>query len=466
MLDSTNRMLRDTAERILARAVPPEEKADLGQLLASILLYVKRVQVGELADDERCYPPHSSFPYQTLAPSRTLTESLAERLRIVDEYQIESAKRIEEMLLYGLVRRTSPALTAEHLGLLREIFAKPLIRTAQLSRHLHVSRPRVLKLLHQLQDQFGLRHGLLVNPSKFKLATCTMVFRTKSYNDSERLENWIRSSTLPFLKALAFDVDYRMGYVSFAVPAQQRALDCFERRAKWLRQEFMDRAHLHHATKLVCNVRFDMYDEKNGQWRIPADLAQDNALKLLRDERADDDRAQMQIEFGKAIRFSQVDFLLAESEAFGAVELSDKSRFLERFGISMSVKTLWSRLRQLILLSALVPYAYFSGAGFEEFICFSACCDSDAQTLLMRLARQLPFTYAYLTREGAALFLKKPIGWTDLANQLARMISRLPGVDDFMVVHQERNVGTSLGVELFRRWNEKRQFWVYEPHEV
>jgi transcriptional regulator with GAF, ATPase, and Fis domain len=57
-----------------------------------------------------------------------LAESLAERLRIVDEYQIESVKRIEEMLLYGLVRRTAPALTAEHLRLLQELFAKPARR--------------------------------------------------------------------------------------------------------------------------------------------------------------------------------------------------------------------------------------------------------------------------------------------------------------------------------------------------
>lgn len=450
----------------MARAVPPEEKADLGQLLASILLYVKRVQVGELADDERCYPPHRSFPFQTLALSRTLAESLAERLRIVDEYQIESAKRIEEMLLYGLVRRTSPALTAEHLGLLREIFAKPLIRSAQLSRHLRISRPRVVKMLHQLQDQFGLRHGLLVNPSKFKLATCTVVFRTKSYDSSERLENWIRSSNLAFLKALVFDVDYRMGYVSFAIPAQQRALDCFERRVEWLRQQFMDRVHVHHATKMVCNVRFDMYDEKSGQWRAPANLAQANTPKLTRDERLNSHPAQMQIEFGKGIRFSQMDYLLAESEAFGAVELAAKSRFLERFGFSLSVKTVWSRLRQLMASGALVPYAYFSGAGFEEFVCFSACCDAPAQSLLLRVARQLPFTYTYLTGEGAALFLKKPIGWSDLVNQLAHMISRFPGVEDLMVVHQERNVGTSLGAELFKRWNEKRQFWIYEPHEI
>jgi hypothetical protein len=466
MLDSSNPMLHDMAERILARAVPPEEKADLEQLLTSILLYVKRVQVGELTDHERSYPPHRSLPFQALARSRTLAESLVERLRIVDEYQIESARRIEEMLLYALVRRTSPSLTAEHLALLREVFAKPLIRTAQLSRRLHISRPRVVRLLHQLHDQFGLRHGLLVNPSKFKLATCTMVFRTKSYDDSERLENWIRSTNPAFLKALVFDVDYRMGYVSFAVPAQQRALDCFERRTAWLRQQFMDRAHVHHATKMFCNVRFDMYDEESGEWRIPASLTEDSIMKVPRSDRPGDAHAQMEIVFGKSVHFSQIDYLLAESEAFGAVELATKSRFLKRFGFSLSVKTIWSRLQQLMAVGALVPYAYLSGAGFEEFVCLSACCDAPAQSLLLRVAHQLPFTYTYLTREGAALFLKKPVGWSDLINQLAHTISRLPGVEDFMVIHQERNVGTSLGTELFRRWNEKRQFWIYEPHEI
>lgn len=466
MLNLNNGALRDAAARILARAVPLEQKADLQQLLGNILLYLKRVQVGELDDDERWYPQHRSLLFQALALSKPLAESLAERLRIVDEYQIESVERIEEMLLYGLVRRTTPALTAEHLRLLREVFAKPLGKTAQLSRHLRISRPRVVKLLHQLQDQFGLRRGLLVNPSKFKLATCTMVFRTKSYDASERLENWVRSSNPAFLKALVFDVDYRMGYLSFGVPAQQRALDCFERRAEWLRQHFMDRAHVHHATRLVCHVRFDMYEEKSGQWRIPTNLAEINTLKVTSDERPDGDHAQMQIAFGKSIRFSQIDYLLAESEAFGATELADRSRFLEKSGFRLSVKTIWSRLQRLVVSGALVPYAYLSGAGFEEFVCFSACCDRSGQNLLLTVARRLPFTYTYLTEEGAALFLKKPIGWTDLVNQLAQMISEFPGVDDLMVVHQERNVGSSLSAELFKRWNEKRQFWTYEPHEI
>jgi hypothetical protein len=217
---------------------------------------------------------------------------------------------------------------------------------------------------------------------------------------------------------------------------------------------------------MFCNVRFDMYDEESGQWRIPTSLAEGNTMKVPRSDRPGDGRAQMQIAFGKSVRFSQIDYLLAESEASGAVELGAKSRFLKRFGFSLSVKTIWSRLQQLMALGALVPYAYVSGAGFEEFVCLSACCDAPAQSLLLRMAHQLPFAYTYLTREGAALFLKKPVGWSDLVNQLAHTISQLPGVEDFMVIHQERNVGTSLGTELFRRWNEKRQFWIYEPHEI
>jgi DNA-binding Lrp family transcriptional regulator len=466
MLNLNNRALREAADRILARAVPPEQKADLERLLTNILLYLKRVQVGELADDERGYPQHRSLFFQGLTPSRPLAESLVERLRIVDEYRIESVKRIEEMLLYGLVRHTTPALTAEHLRLLQEVFAKPLAKTAKLSRHLRMSRPKVVRLLHQLQDQVGLVRGLLVNPSKFKLATCTVVFRTKSYNASERLEDWTRSSNPPFLKALVFDVDYRIGYLSFGIPAQQRALDCYERRIEWLHQQFMDRVHVHHATKLICNVRFDLYEQKAGQWRIPASLAEPDTLSSISHEVSDGERAQMQIEFGKSMRFSQIDYLLAESEAFGAAELASKCRFLEGFGFRLSPKTVWSRLQRLIASGALVPYAYLSGAGFEEFVCFSAHCDAPAQNVLLTVARQLPFTYTYLTEEGAALFMKKPAGWTDITNQLAHTISELPGVNDLMVVHQERNVGSNLSAELFRRWNEKRQFWVYEPDEI
>lgn len=114
----------------------------------------------------------------------------------------------------------------------------------------------------------------------------------------------------------------------------------------------------------------------------------------------------------------------------------------------------------------MVPYAYFSGGGFEEFIDFNLICTKEIQRLLLILANRLPFSYTYITDQGLLICLKRPSGWEDVITHMTREIPNLQGVHDFMVIHQERNIGSAFALETYCRWNEKRQFWEFSDDDI
>ena len=458
--------LRPIINDILEHATPENERPTLERLLINIVLYIKGVETGKLTPEERKFPAHRNFHFLSVTPSTYFVESLYQRLRIIKNYNIHSVDDIQEILLYGFTRVSQKSLTNNQVAILRLLSENPLLRTQQLSQQLGFSRPTVNKLLHQLRNDFGLRLGHLSDLSKLKLTTFSLVFHTKSYNDSRNFEKWVRSTNSPFLKSLVFDVSYRYGYLVYAVPSQQRAFEAFTQRVAWLNQKFLDRIQLHRCLELRINMRYDDYSTKLGRWLIPTELAHHSIEALFENPSFDVSKSQLEIKFGLPVPFTRVDFLISMAEAHGAHKLKEKCQFLQKFGFNLSTSTVWSHFTRLKKLGVLIPYTYFSGAGFEEFICLSVICDNNTQVQLLALANHFPFTNCYLTDQGIAIFLKRPGGWQDVINRLIRDIAHLKGVSDFLVVYQERNIGTGLDIELFRHWNEKRQFWEFTNQNI
>ena len=460
--------LGDITREIVRRAEPQEERMDLERLLVSILLYIKRVRGGGLTAEERGYPAHRSFDFLALPPSNYLVEALERRLGIIRDYNIRSIPRIEEILLYGLKRETQAPLTPNQVEVLKQLCEEPRLTTAELVQRLGLSRYTIKKVLRQLRDDFGLRTGYVINFGKLKLSTHSLVFRTKSLEASRDLESWVRRSNLPFLKTLVFDANHRDGHMAFTIPSQQRALQAFERRAEWIRRTFMEQVQLHHCLGILCNTRFDDYDARLGRWRIPEELIQAGLHKYLTIHRNDPKYTHFQVEatFGRPVSFTQVDFIIAYAQFKGAWSLAEKHELLKDLGFTLSPKTVWSRLQRLHKMGVVIPYTYFSGGLFQEFVCLSFLCNSKAREQLRVLSSRLPFTITYITDQGIVIFLKCPQGWGDFLTRLTREATQLPGVSDLMVVRQDRNVGSSLGIDLFSRWNEKRQFWEFKDQEI
>lgn len=466
MVEQFDYPISPTIQGILERAEPEETRPDLKLLLINILLYIKRVEKEFITEVEKRFPGHRKFKFLNIPLSSTLKESLQSRLSTIEKYRIRSSTHIREILLHGLTRTTQKTLSSNQVAVLKLLSDEPQLRATHLSKRLGLSRPTISKILHQLRNEFGLVSGHLIDYSKFKLTTFSMMFQTRSYEDSIKLENWAISTSPPFLKTLVFDIYYRKGYIVFAIPTQQRALQSFELRVDWLNRKFMDQTHLHQIQGLFWNLRFDHYDLNQGIWIEPTGLTQQTQTTISTTQEPKDAHFQQTIQFGDAIKFTQMDYLLAHAEQKGAYTLNEKRDLLDRFNFSCSEKTVWAHLQQLRNQRVLVPYIYISNAGFEEFICISALCDENAYAPIKFLASRLPFTYTYLTNCGITIFLKKPIGWSNIINRLTHRIAQFPGVHDFIVVHQERNVGSTAEPELYRRWNEKRQFWEFDNKDI
>lgn len=466
LLKSINHPLRPIIEKILKRAKPENKRPELELLLTNILLYIKRVELNELTPEEKRFPGVPHFHFLALAPSTQLASVFYDQIRIIHDYDIQSASRIQEILIHRRGGFWPQVYSSTQVKVLDLLSNNPTLNASQLSHLTGRSRPTITKILNQLRNSFGLRQGYTSNTSKFKLARFSVVFRTKSFEASQALEKWVLAKKPPFIGNLIFDLYYRNGFIVFLVPLQQRALRLFYQRADWLKRKFFQRVQVHRIFDLLWKARFDDYDVENGRWRIPEILNNYPHSFFIESSASDEVNFQRCISMKAPIRFSRIDYLLANSDVVGGPTIREKCEFLRRFNYNLSTNVVWSRLKCLKEVGAVVPYVVFAGAGLEDFICLCLYCDEEIQGFIKSLAMFLPFSYVYITDKGVSLFFKRPLGWSAIVNRIIKETPTLSGVDDFMVVHQESQSGISLGYEIFSRWNEKRQYWQFNDEEI
>ncbi|MFW9831722.1 MAG: hypothetical protein ACFFD8_08105 [Candidatus Thorarchaeota archaeon] len=466
MAGVTNHPLIKTADQIASRTSPEKDREDIRRLLYSIILYIKRVETGGLTPEERQFKGHRRIRFQDIAPSQDIASGLRDRIRIIDDYRIVTASRIFEILLFGFEKKAQRPLTKDQVDVLRVVSLNPLINVTGLSHELKKSRYTIGKVLSQLVDQYGLMRFYHQNRGKLKLTTFSLVFRTKSFEDSQRLESWVRETQSPFLSTLVFDVAYRNGYITYAVPSQQRAYRLFEQRINQLKNKYFEKSHLQRVLEVYWNIRFDGFNSQLGQWEIPLELAEISHIA----EPKGNENVEIPYCYHADLRtscfFSRIDFLIAQILLSAHHKIHDIGQRLSEYGYHMSNGAIRLRINHLKKERILVPTIYFSGGGFEEFILLSVFCNSVTQKKLQIFASRFPLAFTYITEEGIAIFLKRPSGWKDLINKLIREISQQYEIDDLMVVYQEHNLGSGLSPELYRRWNEKRQYWEFTDEEI
>ena len=73
--------LKPIIDDILARAIPEDERGNLKSLLYSIVLYIKRVETGNLTPQERAFPSHKNMRFLEIAISKELADALRDRIR-------------------------------------------------------------------------------------------------------------------------------------------------------------------------------------------------------------------------------------------------------------------------------------------------------------------------------------------------------------------------------------------------
>jgi DNA-binding Lrp family transcriptional regulator len=458
--------LRKIADRIVSRVKSKAAQDDTRRLLYSAILFIKRVETDDLTKKEKAYISHPKLQFLKLAISTEIAESLRDRVRILEEYRIRSVSRIQEMLLYGLERTSHRSLTKDEISILSILAREPMISVSRLATRVKKSRYVVTKIIKRLENDIGLRRLYSENRGKLKLTTYSLVFRTQSFEASQKFESWVQQTQPPFLTTLVFDVSYRYGYITYAIPNQQRAHRLFEDRVQYFERSYMNQVHLHQVLEMYWNIRFDLYDHTVGQWRIPSELENLSEIPKPEEERFPTISYCNYANLQSPVSFSRSDFLLANMAIGPQHTLADLQEFLTSYGWHLSKNAIWVHLNRLKKEAIISPMLYFSGAGFEEFICLSIYCEPDVKKQLQLLGSFFPAAFTYVTKQGLAIFLKRPTGWRGFIHKLTRDIPEFFEIEELLVIHQERNVGSGLQSNLYDRWNEKRQYWEFSDEEI
>ncbi len=466
MVGMISHPLKTLADNIISRVRPTAEKEETRRLLYSAVLFIKRVETGNLTPEEKRYESHQKLQFREIAISTEISDSLRDRIRILEDYKIHSPSRIQEMLLFGLERPSRRILTPNEIAILDFLASNPMAKISRLSNETKKSRFIVANTLKQLENEIGLRRLYHPNRGKLKFTTFSLVFQTKSYEASKNLEAWIRQTQPPFLTALLFDVSYRNGFITYAIPSQQRALQLFEQRVKKLKKDYFQQAHLQQSLKMYWNIRFDLYDSQRGTWQIPPELEDLSQLQYPPLTNPANISYSYHADLQTSAHFDQVDFLLANLPITPQHTLANLHTELTKHGFELSRNAIWLRLNRLKQEEIIAPMMYFSGVGFEEFICLSFICPPKTQQNIQILTSYLPAAFTYITKQGIAIFIKRPTGWRDFINKLIHDIIQLYEITDLMVIHQERNIGSGLQDKLYHRWNEKRQYWKFADTEI
>jgi DNA-binding Lrp family transcriptional regulator len=458
--------LRKIADRIVSRVKPKAEQDDTRRLLYSAILFIKRVETDDLTQSEKAYIGHPKLQFLKLAISTEIAESLRDRIRILEEYRIRSVSRIQEMLLYGLERTSHRALTKDEISILAILAREPMISISRLATRVKKSRYVTTNAIKRLENDIGLRRLYSENRGKLKLTTFSLVFRTKSFEASQKFESWVQQTQPPFLTALVFDVSYRNGFITYAIPNQQRAHRLFENRVRYFERAYMDQVHLHQVLEMYWNIRFNLYDRTIGQWRIPSELENLSEISKPEEQKFPTISYCNYADLQSPVSFSRSDFLLANMAIGPQHTLADLQEFFASYGWHLSKNAIWAHLNRLKKEAIISPILYFSGAGFEEFICLSIYCEPFVKKQLQLLGSLFPAAFTYVTKQGVAIFLKRPTGWRGFIHKLIRDLPEVFEIEDLLVIHQERNLGSGLQQNLFERWNEKRQYWEFTDEEI
>lgn len=223
---------------------------------------------------------------------------------------------------------------------------------------------------------------------------------------------------------------------------------------------------MHQVLEMYWNIRFDLYDQAVGQWRIPSELENLSEIPMPDGQKFPTISYCNYTDLQSPVSFSRSDFLLANMAISPQHTLADLQEYLVSYGLHLSKKSIWAHLNRLKKEAIISPMLYFSGTGFEEFICLSIYCEPFVKKQLQLLGSWFPAAFTYITKQGVAIFLKRPTGWRGFIHKLIRDLPEVFEIEDLLVIHQERNLGSGLQQNLFERWNEKRQYWEFLDEEI
>lgn len=448
---------------ILSRSKPRRERKNLEHFLKNVLMFIKRARGIELSDEERKYPTAPYFAHYLMGRGSEAADALERRLNIIEYYNITDAHRITYIITSTTLDPYRPALTERKMRLLGELYDNPILTQDQLAQRLSVS-PRIIRReVQELRRDFAFRILTFTDSHKFKLTQQMVYFRTKSLDTSEKLERYYREAKPLFLRRIAFDHDYRQGYMVYQVPNQPRGQQLFDRRLRALNDDYFEECYNIRLLGQGVIASLKNYDYVADSWLLEADVISEAMLQLARSSVRIHPNIREMI-FSESMRFDKVDFLLAQMSFIdsGSSRIDFRQDVLKRFGFELANKTIWAREQKLRKAGIFFPIVYYSIPKFEENVVLIIHCSERAREQIHSLLTLLPYAFYNQTDTGVSILFQRPTGCPFLTCQLVRAISYIPEVENIHLLRLPLTIGASINLKSVERWDSSRQRWLLQ----
>jgi hypothetical protein len=456
----------ETIERRILSRLTAHDRSQPTSLLRTVILFIKDARGELLTEDEKNYVANPLFPHSKHLRKREVAETLHYRLKLIDRYEVKSAKLIEDILTLDYPTNEVKRLTKRRALILRELHEDPRIPKYKLAKKMGTTSRVITTELKRLQQEFAFQIITSTDPQKFRLISEAVIFRSKSIQHSERLKNYFQNQQ-GFTRTFQLDRDMRRGSIVFRYPDQPEGHRMFEEKVHWLRDKFFDEYYLIRLKGFYYSLSFSMYDPEINAFSFEPEIISEVLFSYIKQHRVT--LPEMKgIDYSKPIRFDRADFLLAHSlYSTGVLAQADfKQNLLKQHGIEFTKKTIWKREQQLRKKEAAYPIIDMQIPGFDEHISFIVHCSPKACTTIRDFCSFLPYVIFFKTDSGCLFNIQRTAHNPTLTSQLLHSIHKEPDISDIKLLrYQWRSLSTP-HIDIVRYWDEERQKWNIEEGAI
>ncbi len=468
MLEEASDSLNNQIKSILARSTPLEERPNLEHILSNVYRFINLVRRNENTEQRETYLSIPLFiHYLLLREAADAADAFQRRLDIIDRYKIADVQQIINIIVSSRFTPQKEKMTHRRSVLLLELFRNPHLRQYQLAKSLSSTQRIVGYELKILRRDFTFRKFNYINPHRFKLAQQMVVFRTKSLEASDQLEQYFRSSRPTFFHTLSFDQDFRHGYLTYYVPDQPKGHRIFEDRMHEYRDDYFEEYYCLRLTGIQGNISFNGFNPDTDTWTMEADFESESDFTLT-ERQQQFSLEQTKLMYSCPMHFDKIDYLLGQTSfvATGTRSFEFKRGVLQQFGFELSNKAIWKREKRLKDAEVFLPVVYYEIPQFEELVMLAIQCSAKAQEAVKCYLSILPYSLGYPTDSGLVIFFQRPTGCSAITRQLISAISNQPDVSNVDVLRLEASIGSSMVLNAADRWDASHQRWILQTGDM
>ncbi|MFW9830831.1 MAG: hypothetical protein ACFFD8_03570 [Candidatus Thorarchaeota archaeon] len=456
----------ETLEEQILKRLNPKDRSHLSSFLRNVVLFIKRMQNAPLTDEEKLYPPHPMFAHFKHHGGKEAAEILLSRLRFIDNYKLGKSQLILDILEFEYPTTKIPKLSARQAQILHELYENPIIPKYQLAKITESSPRTISNEIKELQKNFGFEVITLVDPGKFNLLDAVILFQSKSYEHSKRLEEFFRTR-FGFFRLFQLDRDMQKGAILFRYPNQTEGHKLFEKRVQWLQNEFFTEHQVIQVQGFQYSLSFATYDPEFNAFSLEPGIISEAPFSFVKQHLITLPSPKGFV-FEEPITFDRTDFILAHflynTGLYGTIKF--KQKILSHHGIELSRKTIWKRQKQLREKRVSFPLVDLKIPGFDDQLSFIISCSPEACISIQGILVFLPYIQFFHTDRGCLLNIQRPARTSELTGQLIRLIHREPGISDVKLLRYQWRIISPIAIDVNSRWETKKQKWNVQEGDI